>query len=533
MIGLTTLKRTKTFRLVQALSRREQLILAGAGLIFLASLVTLGILYFQTKTHLVAAEGGRFREGSVGQPVFINPTLPGTEADRDLSHIIFSSVNEMAEKIEPSEDNTIWSVRLKEDIFWHDGERLTADDVIFTLEVIQDPEAGSPLLPSFQGVAAERLSELELKFVLQGSYAFFGEDHLKNLRIIPKHIFADIPVQNFKLSAQGLHPIGSGPYEVTANEKDSDGIITKIELKANKNYFGEKPKIDKLIFNFYRNEDALIRAYNLGQIDGFGLTTAEPVADKIKIRHRTYSLRAPRYYAIFINQTLAPEALKKLGVREALSAALDRRRLVNEVFQGHATPLYGPTILTTNPVQDFDPTLLKDLELNLVVPEEEFLIKTAEIVKENWEANGAKVNLQIFSVRDLAEQVLVDNNYELLLFGNITKENQDLFAFWHSSRRFYPDQNLSLYESDEVDGLLEEYRKTADPEERNDLLKETSDTIAEEVPAVFLYAPDYIYIASPQLGGFNEANIISTREDRFNGIENWYVKTRRVFRLPE
>ena len=528
MIGLTTLKRTKTFRLVQALSKREQLILAGASLIFLASLVTLGILYFQTKTYLVAAEGGHFREGSVGQPVFINPALPSTEVDRDLSHIIFSSVNEIAEKIEPSENNTVWSVRLKEDIFWHDGERLTADDIIFTLEVIQDSEAGSPLLPSFQGVAAERVSELEVKFVLQGSYAFFGEDHLKNLRIIPKHIFADIPVQNFKLSAQGLRPIGSGPYEVVAHEKDTDGIITKIKLRANKNYFGEKPKINNVTFNFYRNEDELIRAYNLGQIDGFGLTTAEPVADKVKIRHRTYSLRAPRYYAIFINQTLAPEALKKLGVREALSATVDRGRLT-QIFGGYTTPLYGPTILTTNPVEEFDPALLRGLELDLVVPEEKFLIKTAEIVKENWEANGAKVNLQVFSVRDLAEQVLVDNNYELLLFGNITKENQDLFAFWHSSRRFYPDQNLSLYESDEVDDLLEEYRKTADPKERNNLLKETSDTIAEEVPAVFLYAPDYIYIASPQLGGFNEANIIGTREDRFNGIENWYVKTRRVF----
>ena len=376
MIGLTTLKRTKTFRLVQALSKREQLILAGASLIFLASLVTLGILYFQTKTYLVAAEGGHFREGSVGQPVFINPALPSTEVDRDLSHIIFSSVNEIAEKIEPSENNTVWSVRLKEDIFWHDGERLTADDIIFTLEVIQDSEAGSPLLPSFQGVAAERVSELEVKFVLQGSYAFFGEDHLKNLRIIPKHIFADIPVQNFKLSAQGLRPIGSGPYEVVAHEKDTDGIITKIKLRANKNYFGEKPKINNVTFNFYRNEDELIRAYNLGQIDGFGLTTAEPVADKVKIRHRTYSLRAPRYYAIFINQTLAPEALKKLRVREALSATVDRGRLT-QIFGGYTTPLYGPTILTTNPVEEFDPALLRGLELDLVVPEEKFLIKTA------------------------------------------------------------------------------------------------------------------------------------------------------------
>lgn len=530
MIGSEILKRTKIFKLIQALEKREQLILAGATLVFSASLLVLGILYFQTKTYLVAAEGGRFREGIVGQPAFIDPVLPSTEADRDLAHIVFSSVADVSESIEAKEDNTIWEVRLKDNIRWHDGERLTADDIIFTLLVIQDPAAGSPLLPSFEGVAAERVSELEVRFVLQGSYAFFGEDHLKNLRVIPKHIFADIPVLNFKLSTQGLHPIGSGPYGVVSYEKDADGLIKSIELKANRNY-PQKPKISTLQIKFYRNEADLIRAYNLGQIDGFGLTTAEPVADKVKIRHRTYALRAPRYYAIFINESIAGEALKKLRVREALSATIDRERLA-QIFGGYATPLYGPTILTPNLIEEFDPALLQGLELALIVPDEEFLTKTAGIVKENWEAHGAKVSVEVYSIKDLAEQILVDNNYPLLLFGNITKENQDLFAFWHSSRRFYPDQNLSLYEADDVDELLEDYRKTADPDERNEILKEVSDKITADVPAIFLYAPDYVYVASPQLGGVNEANIISTRDDRFNGIENWYVKTRRVFTRP-
>ena len=387
---------------------------------------------------------------------------------------------------------------------------------------------------SFQGVTAERISELEVQFVLQNPYAFFDSDHLENLRIIPKHIFNDIPVQNMKLSSFGLNPIGSGPYIIDSFEKNSDGIITSLRLKYNKNYFPGRPHINTVVFKFYKNDEELIKAYNLGQIDGFGLSTSEPLTENsVNIRNVKHVLNSPRYYAAFINQSLAPEAIKDVEVRKALSGTVDRERIVRDVFQGDATPLFGPTILSQDPAEDYDPALLEGLELNLTVPDEPLLVQTANILKENWESHGAKVNVLIFSLKTIQESILRNSDYEILLFGNITKENQDLFAFWHSSRRFYPDQNLALYQNDDVDELLEEYRENFNTEDRKEILAEISDTISGDVPAIFLFTPRYLYISAPRLRGFDDSITINTSDDRFENIDEWYVKTKRVFKKPD
>jgi len=527
------IKKTRAFQLIKALSKKELLIFIGALIVLVVSSTTYGLLSVQNKTFVVAAEGGEFREGVIGQPVFINPVIPTTQVDRDIARIVFSSVAEVADSVKRSEDGTTWNVRLKENVFWHDGGRLTADDIIFTLEVIQDPDSRSPLHASFQGIAAERISELEVQFVLQNTYVFFENDHLENLRIIPKHIFNEIPIQNIKLSSFGLNPIGSGPYKADSFEKTNDGIITSLRLKSNKDYFEGRPNIKTFTFKFYKNNEEFIRAYNLGQIDGFGISTAEPFTEKeVRIRNTMHFLESPRYYAVFINQSLAPEELKELEVREVLTATVDRNRITDEVFLSHAAPMFGPTSISENPVQEYDPTLLTGLELNLTVPEEPFLIKTANILKENWESQGATVNVLIFSLKNIQENVLRNSDYELILFGNITKENQDLFAFWHSSRRFYPDQNLALYQDKAVDELLEEFRKTFNTGERLDIITAISDTISGDVPAIFLYTPRYVYTTAPRLGGFDEATVINTGDDRFVNIHKWHVKTRRVFGNP-
>ena len=527
---LDSIKKTKLFQLIKAFSKRELFIFLSALLIVIVSGFTYGSLLLQANTYLIAAEGGEFQEGVIGQPVFINPVMPTTEVDRDIARVVFSSVSEISDSIKHSEDGKTWNVRIKENIFWHDGERLTADDIIFTLEVIQDPDSRSPLHASFRGVAVERVSELEVRFNLQNTYVFFESDHLKNMRIIPEHIFNDIPVQNIKLSSFGLNPIGSGPYHVDSFEKNSDGIITSLRLRANEDYFEGAPNIKTFVFKFYKNNEELVRAYNIGQIDGFGVSSYEPLLENdVFIRNNVHHLDSPRYYAIFINQSIAPEAFGELEVREALSATVDRERIVNEVFMSNATPMFGPTTMSENPVEEFDPMLLEGLEINLTVPEEDFLVKTANILKENWESHGATVNVLIFSIRNIQENVLKNSDYEMILFGNITKENQDLFAFWHSSERFYPNQNLALYQDNTADSLLESFRKTFDENERFEILERISNIIAGDVPAIFLYSPHYIYVTAPRLGGFDESTIMNTSDDRFNDIHKWHVKTKRTF----
>ncbi len=515
--------------LYNAWSRNERLVFWGALIVFITTFSIAASFYIQDNTVSVPKRGGEFREGIVGQPIFINPALPGSEADRDLSRLVFSSVTDIADSIKLDEDERTYNVRIKENIRWQDNEKLTSDDIIFTLETIQDPSARSPLFVSFHGVGAERVSELEVKFTLQNPYAFFIKDHLKNFLIIPKHIFADTPVENMQFSIYGLKPVGSGPYKVASHKSDEKGVINQMSLEENENYFGEKPYIPEMTFKFYRNSAELLRAYNSGQIDGFGLSTAESLGE-VKLRHNVYYLATSRYYAAFFNQSASNEKLKDLKVRRALSLTFDRAALVEDIFKSRATPLYGPTTLSEAPNYAIDTSLLKGLELSITAPEEPFLVKTANTLKSAWESHGAVINLKILPLKNIQEEVLRTTDYELLLFGNIVKESQDLFAFWHSSRRFYPDQNLALYQNKNVDAELETYRKTFDEQKRLTLLEKISDMISSDAPAVFLYSPDYLYIATSNLGGIDTTKTINTASDRFADVTKWYVKTKRAFK---
>ncbi|MEX2054073.1 MAG: ABC transporter substrate-binding protein [Candidatus Colwellbacteria bacterium] len=520
-------------KIFKALSKRERIILYGALAIFLVSGVTYSALIYKTATYVVPTEGGAYREGVVGQPSFINPLIPITETDRVMSRLIFASLEDMSDIIKRSDDGMTWNVRIKDNIFWHDGREVTADDIVFSVDVIRNPDSRSPLRGSFEGVEVARVSELEMAFTLQSPYAFFQEDHLRSLRPIPKHIFEDLPVSNYQLTPYGLSPVGSGPFVVQSHNKDARGFITEFNLKANDAYFTRRPYISDFSFKFFRKDSELISSYNLGQIDGFGLSTAEPLAERpIIIRHQAHYLSSSRYYAIFINQSVADATLSELGVRRTLAGAVNRNDIIEKVFAGHATPFFGPTALTTNPTTSFDSETIKELEFDLVVPDEPFLVKTAEEIKVDWEILGAKVNLTVRSLRDIREDILRNTSYDMILFGNIVKEGNDLFSFWHSSKRFFPDQNLALYQDTETDALLEQYRRTFDGGARLSLLERISNRIAGNVPAVFLYSPDYIYISAPSLGGINDARTINTSDDRFANITDWFVKSRRTLTPP-
>jgi peptide/nickel transport system substrate-binding protein len=523
-------------KLIKALSHKERLVFYIFLGIFIISSLTYGAWLIKTKTYVVPAAGGTYREGVVGQPAFINPILPtgaSTETDRLLSRLIFANLTEMAETIKHSADGKTWNVRLKDNIRWHDGAKLTADDVVFTVDIIHNPEVRSWLQGSFEGVTATRVSELEVEFTLENGYAFFEQDHLASLRPIPKHIFADIPPINFTRSSFGLAPVGSGLYKAVSHEKDSRGYIETFEMEANKDYFDRPAYIEHLVFNFFKKEPDLVSAYNLGQIDGFGLSTAEGLSERpILIRHQPHYLTSSRYYAVFINQNIAPTVLSERSTRAALSASVNRDDLINSVLGGEGRPLFGPTDQTPDPAANFDASPLNGLALRMVVPDEPFLVRTAEEIQKDWEFLGVNTEVIVRSLRDIQEDILRNTSYEMLLFGNIVKEGGDLFAFWHSSKRFFPDQNLALYQDSKVDSLLETYRRTFDTETRAALLQEISNRIANDFPAIFLYSPNYVYITAPSLGGFDDNKIINTSDDRFADVANWFVKSRHSFRAP-
>ncbi|MBU0547128.1 peptidoglycan-binding protein [Patescibacteria group bacterium] len=169
------------------------------------------------------------------------------------------------------------------------------------------------------------------------------------------------------------------------------------------------------------------------------------------------------------------------------------------------------------------------LKLSLITVNQPLLVQTANIIKEQWAKIGIELNIQTFDISTLERDIIKKRDYQILLFGEVLGSLPDPFPFWHSSQQRDPGLNLSLYENKDSDRLLEEIRKTFDENIRKENLEKFQENIINDLPAIFLYNPDYLYLVSSDIKGVGE-NIISDPSKRLSNIENWYINTKRVLR---
>jgi len=248
-------------QLSNILSFKENIIIKILAVIIFLCLVSIIYTNYFQNLATIPKNGGELTEGLIGAPLYINPILAQgrSDVDQDLSSLIFSGllgydadlriVTDLAEKYEISEDQKTYTFYLKENLIWHDGEKLTASDVVFTFQSIQDPDFKSPLFRTFEGVLVEKTDDLTVKFTLQEPYAAFL--NLLTVGLLPQHLWYDIPSSSATLAIDNQKPIGSGPFKFKSLIKEKSGIIKLYVLEKNKDYHGKVPYLDKIVFKFY------------------------------------------------------------------------------------------------------------------------------------------------------------------------------------------------------------------------------------------------------------------------------------------
>jgi len=538
-------------------TKQERITFFTAGAIAIISFcIVTGVFISQTTTAVPTA-GGEYTEGVVGQPEYVNPVMASSETDLDIVKMIYSNVSDIADGITPSPDGKTWTVHLKPNLHWQDGTKLTSDDVVFTVNSIQDPDADSPLAADWQGITANRMSELEVQFTLPAPYAFFG-DTLKDLYVVPKHIFGDVPPGNWRLSDYDLKPVGSGPYAFVSYNRGSDGFISSYRLTAWKDSFGAQPLIPNFAFLFFRNNADLAQSFNSGSILGFALASPADIA-QVARPYDLFDWRTTDYYAIFFNQS-ANQALQDPAVRTALSLAIDRDDIVANALAGNGVPDGGPvppgaSYFSASPgistsSQDTAAATLDaagwklgadgnraknvktatiPLRITLTVPDIDFLVKTAEIIQNDWQNIGVPCTIATDSPETIMSSAVNNRSYDALLFGNILGPSSDLYSFWDSAERFSPGLNLSIYSNPTVDGLIEAARTTMNDASRTDDFAEAQNDIVSDMPAIFLYSTDDLYAASKDVQGI-ATDTLADPSNRFREIPTWYLETARVLK---
>ena len=545
-------------------------------LVFLALIISflvsfLAIIWKISDMYMVEvpAYGGTLTEGIIGTPRFINPVLASSDADRDLVALTHSGllrpdnrgrlINDMAEKYDISEDGLVYTFTLKPKLFWQDGEPVTGDDIVFTIEKIKEPAMKSPKRAGWEGVSVEKIDDKTIKFTLKKPYAPFLEN--TTIGILPSHIWGGMSSDQIASSEMNTRPIGSGPYKISDIKRNSVGIISSYELSSSKNFVLGKPNIKKMIMKFYPSEKDLLTAYQKGEVETINAVTPQEL-EKIKTSNDIKSLYLPRIFSLFFNQNNA-KVLTKKEIRQALNLSVDRKKIIDDVLKGYGAELFYPLPAGTFGALSKSETSIYSLEkakelldkngwkmnnseqvLEKKIGKELFkfsfsistsdapeLKETAYLLKSMWEKIGAKVDVKIFETGDLTQNVIRPRKYDALLFGEIVGRDPDPFAFWHSSQRNDPGLNVSLYTNIKADKLLEEARSTQDETKRADKYKEFQEEVYKDIPAIFLFSPKFIYVIPKNLKGTDDMESVTVPSERFSAIHKWYRATDKVWKI--
>lgn len=563
----------------------EARLFLGSIAVILLSLASLGVWYFLTQRVEIAAVGGEYTEALVGEPQLINPLYASSnDADADLSSLIYSGllrwdenqelVYDLAEYINISEDGLTYTIQLRDDAKFHNGEELRARDVIFTINAIQNPAYRSPLAVSFRGVTATQVDEKTVAFTLDEPFAPFLTT--LTVGILPANSWASIAPKNALIASLNLEPIGSGPYRFAEFSKDKSGNILSYVLKRNTDYYGEGPLIDRLTFKFYPDSDAALRALENRNVEGVSFVPAEIEPEIAK--NRTVTIlhpSLPRETVLFFNQSAQP-ILAKDNVRLAIAHALNKEALVQEVLNGNGTVISGPILpgmIGYDPeiaTQQLDRVKAADLldeegyeledgntyrtdpdapetdapegeegadpgespsalTLTITTVQNAEFIHAAEVIAKQLATVGIRVVITPVAPEAFFESVIAPRDFEMLLTGVLLGTDSDPFPFWHSSQAGEGGLNIASFTNRNIDTLLETARATIDEEERATLYREFQETLAEEVPAVFLYQSTYAYAISNKIHNVSIERIANPA-GRFAGIRSWYIKTKKSFK---
>jgi peptide/nickel transport system substrate-binding protein len=549
----------------QVLSQKEKKLIKLFSLIIIVCLVLLIGRFYFAHSEIVPQKGGRYIEGLVGQPKFINPVLAVDETDLTLVNLIFSGLLKLNQNSElqpdlvksfvfnPEQKEHIFC--LKENVYWHDGEKLDIEDILFTFSLIKNPVFKSPLLEKIKNIQINQIDENCFQVAAENSSITFWSN--LTFGILPEHIWGKIKPENFTQSEFNLKPVGTGPYKFASLARNLENKIKLYDLIINEKFYDQSPFIKDLVFSFYSDFDQALEMLKNQEIEGLNYSSKQLNQDLSFVGNfKYYQFNLPYYTAVFLNLRDFPieekiNYLQEKSVRKALAYLTPKQEIFSQVFNEQGIVIHGPILPYSayyNPkikTYNYEPTTAENLltmagwrkntdfyeknnkilEISLTTVDQPDFVKTAQLIQKSWQNIGLKVKLIIVPPEQIKE-IIKNRNFQAFLYGVLENYNPDPFFLWHSSQIYPPGLNLTAFNYRRSDELLEKSSLAQNQEEKRKYYHEFQEIIVDNVPAIFLYNQIHGYLVDQKIKGI-EINFITHPADRFNNIENWYIKTRR------
>ena len=541
--------------------------------VVIITLILVGILLLSQQPVIQTilsqpTSGGVYTEALIGSMSRFNPLLDRNNApDRDVDRLLFSGLirfdsrgmplPDLAEAWGTSQDGMIYNFSIRPNAFWHDGEAVTTDDVIFTIDLIKSNISFYPqdVKALWDEVEIKRLNEKTMQFRLPEPFVPFL-DYL-TFGILPQHLLGTIPADQILNAAFNLNPIGSGPYQFD-HLLVENGQITGTVLTLAPNYYGQKPYIPQVVFRYYPSSATALDAYQQGEVMGISQITSGILDDALLEENLSlYTSRRPELSLIFFNLNNGEVPFfQDSAFRKALLTGLNRQRMINQLLRGQAIPADGPILPGSWAYYDGVESIAYDsesaisilkkegyiippeggevrakegqfLSFTLLHPDDALHTALAEYIQQDWAKLGVEVKLQAMPYEQLIYENLTNRQYEAALVDlNLSyTPDPDPYPFWHQAEAT-GGQNYAQWDNRPASEYLERARITADIDARARLYRNFQVIFAQELPALPLYFPTYTFGVDARVYGVQAAPLYDT-SDRLNSIAAWHLLTRR------
>ena len=519
--------------------------------------------------------GGVYTEALVGSMGRLNPLLDwNNAADRDIDRLIFSGLirfderglprPELAESWGTSSDGTIYNFSLRSNAVWHDGTPVTADDVIFTIDLIK---SNGSLFPQdvkdlWSQIEVKRMNDQNIKFTLPEPYAPFLD--YVTFGILPKHLLEGTPADQLQNAEFNLKPIGTGPYKFDHLLVEG-GQIRGVVLNLNEKYYLDKPFIPQVVFRYYPDSTSAFDAYQQGEVLGISQVTLDMLPKALSDANLSvHTSRLPQIGIVFLNQNNPTVAFfQDAKVRRALLMGVNRNAIISKYMGGQAIVADSPILPGSWAYYEgiehiqYDPEAAAELLMGegyvipaaggevrakdgqplaftLAHPDDALHTQIAQAIQANWARIGVQVDLLPVPYDRLVAEFLTPRNYQAVL-ADLTMSrtpDPDPYPFWHQAEAT-GGQNYSQWDNRIASEYLEEARTQTDFTVRTRLYHNFQVIFEQELPSLLLYYPVYSYAVDGQVQGVQVAPMYDT-SDRLAFITDWFLITRRTLgQTPE
>lgn len=514
-----------------------------------------------------AKSGGVYVEGVIGNISTLNPLLAASEPEQAVSRLLFSSLynydvtgalhTDLAESMTVKDDK-VYTIKLRNAV-WHDGKKLTAEDVVYTINLIKNPQVRSPLRVNWLDISARAIDDSTVEFMLPAVYAGFS--HALTFPVIPKHILQSVSPSSMREADFSSNPVGSGPFAVKrVQTSESTSSTDVVRMEPNTKYYGAVSTLSRLELRAYGNESLLVKAVNSGEVSaasGLSLSAADNI--KSKQYSTKHWLLNKGVYLLMNNRS---QTLQDARVRRALRYATDTssiRATVGDNVARLDTPILQSQIAQKLPAApdyslDKAKALLKEagwtynqgqwkgkdgrplaVAVTTSSGRDEYK-KIVNALKQQWSKLGVDVQLREIdtssTTTSFVQSVLQPRDYDALLYELELGADPDVFAYWHSSQASASGYNFANYSNRTVDNDLVGGRSRTNSALRAAKYIQFVNQWLNDAPAIGLYQSVGSYVLNNGASIVEPRGSLNTMNDRYADVTTWSTGKASVYKTP-